>query len=57
VTKIITTIGAANDDESEVVNKVVKAVWSGYYGFSLVGVVKLDEGVCSGDGVRGKTAG
>lgn len=44
-TKIITTIGAANGDESEVVNKVVRAVRSGYYGVGVVvGVVKLDEG-------------
>jgi len=42
--KISTTIGAANDDGSEVVNKAVRAVQSGYYRVGMVGVVKLDEG-------------
>jgi len=44
-TTIITVIGAANDDESEVVNKVVRAARSGYYRVGIVGVVKLGEGV------------
>lgn len=44
-TTIITEIGAANDDGSEVVNKVLRAARSGYYGVGIVVVVKLDEGI------------